>query len=153
MIVRNDHLTMINVFVTAEGVHFYFGKLFAKLDGDYMEVSKMDETIRRAKGMRVALTAVEGQKLSFASENELILDPGYDFVNSVAKTEVPADAKSSQKTVAKTAATSKVAEPVAEAAPEETIEERLQNLENLKDKGLITDKEYKAKKKEVLSEI
>ncbi len=153
MVVRNDHLTMLNVFVTAEGVHFYFGKLFAKLDGDYMEVSKMDQTIRNAKSMRVALTAASGQRLSFGVEDELILDPNFDFVNNVAKTQMPADTKSPQKTVAKTTTPTSATAPAVETAPTETIEERLQNLENLKQKGLISDKEYKAKKKEVLDEI
>lgn len=152
MVVRNDHLTMVNIFVTAEGIHFYFGKLFAKLDGDYMEVSKMDQTIRNAKTMRVSLSAVEGQRLSFGEENELILDPNYDFVNSVAKTLVAVDAKSSQKAIAKTTTPANAATTTV-TTPTETIEERLQNLESLKQKGLISDKEYKAKKKEVLSEI
>ena len=146
-IVRDDHLTMLNIFVTTEGIHFYFGKLFAKLEGDYMEVSKMDETIRRAKDMRITLASVEGQRLSFGEVNELILDPKYDFVNNVAGDQAqPAMA---------TTGTKKATTVSTAATPTETtsIEERLQNLENLKQKGLISDKEYKAKKNEILNEI
>jgi hypothetical protein len=34
-IIRNDRLTLGNIFVASDGIHFQFTKLFAVLEGDY----------------------------------------------------------------------------------------------------------------------
>jgi len=147
MVLRNDYLTMVNIFVTDDGVHFYFGKLFAKLEGDYMEVSSMNDTIRRAKNSRVSLSASEGQKLAFNSENEIILDPGYNFDSADESLAVQTGSVNKVQTLPKT----KVATPTPE--PSLSLDERLKKLADLKEQGLISEKEYKTRKKEILDEL
>ena len=137
LVLRSDYLSMLNVYVSDEGVHFYFGKLFAKLSGDYKDASRMYEAIGDAKNLRVSLKAGPGQRMSYGQEYELILDPTYNFVGG-----------------ANNQALAKSTPGAAEAAPASNIiEDRLQRLDELKAKGLISDKEYKAKRQQILNDL
>ena len=78
-ILRNDRLTMGNVWAADDGIHFQFAKIFAKMIGDYEASGHMDKAIRNARSLHVTLDANEGQQLSYASATEVILDPNYDF--------------------------------------------------------------------------
>ena len=83
-ILANDRLSMGFIWVTSEGIHLRFTKLFAKIAGDYEASANVDKSIRRAKTMRVTLEAHEGQKLSYESLTEVIFDPQFDFATQVA---------------------------------------------------------------------
>src|SRR3989338_9893181 len=48
-ILRNDRLTMGNVWAADDGIHFQFAKLFAKITGDYEASAQMDRAVRNAK--------------------------------------------------------------------------------------------------------
>lgn len=144
-ILQNDYFSMMNVFVTNEGVHFYFTKLFAKLGSDYQQASKMDAAISKAKSLRVTLDAGVGQKLAFGDLDEVIADPNYDFINNThrvvpAETEYKPQGKKTR--VAKTTTTTN-----------SDTAARLKKLDELKSQKLITETEYAQKRKEILGEI
>ncbi len=151
VILRNDYVSLFKVFVTDEGLHFYFSKLYAKLTGDYTQPANYDAAVQRAKSVRVSLSAGEGQKLAYSDENEIILDPSYDFAAGTALPPVEATAKA----VAKAPATAKTAPPTPTAPAETpvTVDERLKKLDELKEQGLISPKEYKEKRKEILNDL
>lgn len=176
-ILRNDRLSMANVWVDVEGVHFQFTKLFAKLSGDYESSAYMDKELRRSKTMRVTLEANEGQKLSYQSATEIILEPNYDFITGMKREqeekklaeEEELKAKSKRKKgkkVAKTKTTEKEASDKAQPAKVQpkpieletlstgkSVSERLRDLNSLKQEGLISKKEYKKLREKILSEI
>lgn len=135
-ILRNDRLTMGNLFVASDGIHFQFTKLFAKLEGDYEASGHMDKAVRNAKTMRVTLEAQAGQQLSYASATEVILDPNYNFLAQVEQYKAEEKAQESK-----------------EMKGSGAIEERLGRLEDLKKQKLITEKEYQDLRKKILSEI
>jgi len=142
-IIRSDHLTMVNVFVTQDGVHFNFRKLFAKLDGDYEQASKLDRAIRDAKNLRVSLGAKEGQKLAFHDPMELILDPKHDFSGTGVALRYEEESQPR----------SKHREERAVLHGSQNAKNRLTQLEELKSSGLIDDKEYEQKRQEILNSL
>lgn len=162
-ILKNDFLSMMNVFVGDDGVHFYFTKLFAKLGSDYEQASKMDTAISKAKGVRVSLQARPGQRL-VSDADEVIMDPGFDFAANVHRT-VPAEQEyrvgGDQEEIPVRAAETKRSKKgsVARTQPQETAEDsssvtaRLQKLDDLKKQKLITDAEYREKRKEILGTL
>lgn len=164
-ILRNDRLTMANVFVAGDGIHFQFIKIFAQLTGDYEASAHMDKAIREAKGLRVTLGAQPGQILSYDSPMELILDSSYDFVAHVQKEQNEEAAldqkemKGSDKTEKKSAVKEPL--PVSPSAPEASSSEgqsqnaadRLKQLEELKRQKLITEQEYQTLRKKILSDL
>src|SRR3990167_4508218 len=48
-ILRNDYISMGNIWVSEDGVHIQFDKLFSKITGDYEASASMDKLIRGAK--------------------------------------------------------------------------------------------------------
>lgn len=154
-VVRKDYMSMINVFATEDGVHFYFSKLFAKLDGDYQQASKMDTAINKAKSIHVSIDANTGQKIADGSADELVLDPHYDFVSNTNRTVVAETKYIPQGDVVAIKSSKKDKQSVSKntSATMLDVSTRLQELMELKTKKLITDAEYNQKKKEILSEI
>jgi len=151
-ILRNDHLSLINIYVKEDGVHFYFAKVFAKLNGDYEQATRIYEAIRKAKSIRVSLATIPGQIIS-SDGKEITMDPTQEYsipssVVSTAKAS-PADAANNIESVAQKEL-SVDDEPL---LPKTDIKTRLERLEELKKAGLITNKEYKNKRKELLKEI
>jgi hypothetical protein len=160
-IMRNDFFSMINVFITDQGVHFNFSKLFAKLDAEYAQASQIDKAISRAKSTRVSLEPSPGQTL-VADVDEVILDPTFNFGQGTIASITATATKTTQETQV---TNPKTKQPVAasptpsstttntETAPTNDVATRLQKLEELKKSKLITSKEYEEKKKEILSEL
>lgn len=163
-ILRNDRLTMGHLWVDGEGIHFQFTKLFAKLTGDYESSASMDKLMRKAKTMRVSLEANKGQKLSYASTTEIILDPNYNFVDQMyqereqdrlaeeqemrgSKGSAPQASSGSQATTPGSYSGSST------SGSEGDVAARLRKLENLKKQKLISEKEYQDYRKKILSEI
>lgn len=138
-VIQKDFLSMINVYKDEEGVHFNFSKLFAKLTSDYEQASKLDKAINDAKSMRVGLEAQPGQKLAYSSSEEVILDPNFDFVNNVNRTVV---AQEKYRVGANTDDNA--------ALQTGSASERLKALEELKAQKLISDSEYRKKRKEIM---
>lgn len=143
-ILRNDRLTMGNLFVAGDGVHFQFTKLFAKLSGDYEASANMDKMVRKAKTSRVSLEASEGQVLSYTNPTEIILQTGFDFIplarqNEEEKKKEEEEAMKAKMTK-KGAASSKKNEgdDLSRGEPEKTTKE-----ESSSDEDMMTARSYK----------
>lgn len=145
---KNDFISMGNVWVDSEGVHVSFSKLFAALKGDYEASAEMDRAVHRAKSRRVSLDAGPGQKLSYQSVIEIILDPAHDFGPAVAQKDTAVSEEMTKKKEKK----SKRQEEQPAKAPE-AVSERLQELDRLKKEGLVSPQEYQELRKKILSAI
>ncbi len=158
-ILRNDRLSMANVFVASDGLHIQFSKIFAQLSGDYEASAHMEKALRDAKTLRVSLAAQAGQVLSYTSPTELILDPNYDFVAHVQKEQNEQEASDEQEMKGaekkeKKSATKKEETSVASVPSEgESATDRLKQLEDLKRQKLITDQEYTTLRQKILSDL
>lgn len=149
-IIRADYLSIFNVYATGEGVHFYFNKIFARLDGDYEQASQMDAALSRAKSARVSIKPMPGQRLAYHNGQEIIMDPAFNFAaNSI----VPRaqTVKSAHQMMNESGRA-----PVASAPAtgnQNDIKARLSKLDELKKSGLITTQEYQQKKKDILNSL
>ncbi len=161
-ILQNDRISTGNLWVSDDGVHFQFSKLFAKIEGDYESSVNMDKSLRKAKTTRVSLAATPGQKLSYNSPTEIILEPTHDFISQttaeraddqVAENQVLKGSKS-RGNVSDDAAESSIrtARPVA-SKPSGSVADRLKQLDNLKAQKLVTDAEYQKLRQKILSDI
>lgn len=168
-IIRNDRLNVIRAYVAQDGLHVEFIKTDAKLLGDYQAHTVGTKMIDGAKGIGVTMEPQEGQKLSFTNPREIILDMNYDFAALVDKKAAEEESKEKQEKESKkrsrkevsstspatpSSATPSAATPAA-ATPHgpKTPQDRLKELKELKDQGLITPQEYELKKKEILKDI
>jgi len=155
-ILRNDRLTMGNVFAASDGVHFQFTKLFAPLEGDYEASAEINKAFRKAKTIRVSLAAGEGQVLSYTNQYELIMNPSYNFASSVQVQEMlkQADDENQMKSASKRGKGDLV-DNQATVAPSsnKSATERLKELDALKTQKLISEGEYQQLRKKILSEL
>jgi hypothetical protein len=160
-ILRHDYISIINIFVADNGIHFNFSKLFAKLNGDYEQASNFDEQVQKAKGIRVSLEAHKGQTI-LSDQDEVILALNYDFANDVlianANEAVANQTKAEKKAAKKKGKTDTNTTAVAQTTPTPTgsadnVKSRLETLEQLKKDKLITDGEYQQKKSEILNSL
>lgn len=164
-ILRNDRLSMANVFVASDGVHFQFIKIFAQLNGDYEASAHMDKAIRDAKSLRITLEAHAGQVLSYDSPTELTMDPGHDFVTGVKKEQAEEAAEDQENMKGKKSRVNHPSKKTADIAsppsvspavvPEVagTVSERLKQLEDIKHQKLITEQEYTTLRQKILSNL
>lgn len=139
-IMRNDRLTIAILWVCDKDMHLRFEKLLAKLTGDYDKRSDYSKIISQSRGLRTSLEVDEG--ISYGrTKDELVINLNYDF------SEEPPSAL-----VAAVSAGEKGKEAAAVQPTQEpkTTKERLQELDNLKLDGLITEKEYKRKRKAII---
>lgn len=155
-VIRNDYLSMMNFYVTDEGLHVHFMKLFAKLKGEYKQASKMYQEISKSKGIRVSLEAVPGQTL-LAEVDEVIFDLNYDFVNNVTlpseKVALDYDDTPEDESKPKKEKSKKKKSYKKKSSSSDSVQSRLSKLKNLYDEGLISKKDYDAKKGEILSDL
>lgn len=155
-ILRHDYISIINVFVADDGIHFNFSKLFAKLQGDYQQASNVDEQIQKAKSIRVSLEAHKGQTI-LSDQDEVILDLNYDFAGDVMLANTHEETANQTKAQQKAAKKKSLADTVvAQTTPTPTgsaddVKSRLETLEQLKKDKLITNAEYQQKKSEILN--
>ena len=164
-LIRNDHLTFCRAFIVGDELHLEFGKLYAKLFGDYQKKNEQ-RLVNQARGLRVSLEPTEGQYLDPNDPKTLIVDLKRDYAVIVAerekrdreqikkvgvkKDEVPLPSES----VAATRDHSKnPADTLLSSPPQSSVEERLRVLKQLREDELITEKEYKRKKKELLKDL
>ncbi|MBX7147600.1 hypothetical protein K1X76_00820 [bacterium] len=161
-ILQKDYISIANVFVATDGVHFQFTKLYAKIEGDYQAAHDMDKALRKAHTMRLALDAGAGQMLSYNGTSEIVLDPAYDFVSQAYNRLAKAREDEEQSLRGKKAAKKEVSEeqklkPGVSSTPSYSNSgdpaARLKKLDTLKAQKLITDKEYQDLRKKILSEL
>ncbi|MBU0505633.1 MAG: hypothetical protein ABII18_10185 [bacterium] len=180
-VVRNDYISLVNVYVKEDGVHFYFSKLFAKLNGDYEQATNMYKAIRKAKSIRVSLAPApnqiigsNGKEIVVIPQSIISMDSAMREGAALAKKEdvlaspavtVPVVTKPVAVPVIATPVTVLVTEPETVAQtdvlslddsalqPQEDVKTQLESLEGLKKAGLITNREYKKKRKDILKEL
>jgi hypothetical protein len=156
-IIRADYFSMISIYVTGNDIHFDFRKLWAKLHGDYEQASKLDAAINNAQSFHVNLELGPGQRRSLSNANEVIMDRTYDFWSqSVMGTtsEAPPAYYQPANSDGEMVQPVPTPAPVYRQAPAEThVKARLQQLEDLKKSGLITNKEYNEKRSQILSDL
>lgn len=165
-IIRNDRLNVIRAYVAQDGLHLEFIKTDAKLLGDYQAHTTGKKLIDSSKGIGVTLEPQPGQKLSFTNPREVILEMNYDFAAQVDKKAEEEEMKKQQekeeKKRSKRVSSSETQPggqtirrpvPFNPSTPPKTTEDRLKELKQLKDQGLITPQEYESKKKEILKEL
>ncbi len=169
-IMRNDRITIATLWMQGADLYINFEKLAAKLIGDYDKRGDFSKIIANAKGLRMSLEVRDGQSYG-ESTGMLVFDTNHDF-NGKPVVEEDAD-ESAVKPKAKEGKVVrqpsqdpkgpqlikrqkvKEGEAVAPAAPvvdvtPKTAKERLKALDQLKEDGLINDKEYTQKRKEII---
>ncbi len=170
-ILRNDRLNLGQMWISGDELHINFDKLYAKVTGDTDKRGNEGRAIARAQGLRIKLELGPGQQMSFNNPGEVILNLHYNYA------EMPEQAKPLP-TTTKTMAGESVAVPgmgegqagkassstgatmasnsAAEAGAAMgagSVKERLEALEVLKKEGMITNKEYMDKRKEILNDL
>jgi hypothetical protein len=159
---------VIRAYVAQDGLHIEFIKTDAKLLGDYQAHTTGKKMIDSSKGIGVTLEPQPGQKLSFTNPREIILDMNYDFAAEVDQKAAEEEAQKEQQKEAKKRSRKEVSSapesqpggqtirhpmPVPPSTLNKTPEDRLKEIKQLKDQGLITPQEYEVKKKEILKEL
>lgn len=153
-IMKKDHITMGNIWVDGEGLHFQFEKLFAKLEGDYEASANMQKALRSAKTRRLLLEAGSGQKLSYNSTMEIILEPSFAFSPMGMQEGLAQGGEASTPPTAMEGIKDELAPvPQSSAQDDGSMADRLKNLDTLKQQGLINKKEYDSLRQKILSEI
>lgn len=173
VILRNDRLTQVRMWVSGNELHMNFIKTEAQLEGDYQSrTPEGARLIEDSKGLRILLEPQQGQKFGLNSTQELILDLNTDFAtiaDNIAAEEdrLEAEEKSrknkkrqerleakgaepGQPAAATTMTTTTTAAPPLSAKDQKNAEQRLQELKRLQEKGLISKEDYDKKKEEIL---
>jgi hypothetical protein len=160
-IIRNDRLTIAKAWIHGDGLHIKFLKLFAKISGDVDKRGNERKAINNSTGLRVKLELGPGQQLGIEDSDEVVLSMKYDFIKEVELKEATAKqiekaGKGAEKgSAAGTAVTAGAAGVTAGAVVTNSADTgaRLRKLEKLKKEKLITQKEYDAKRKEILDSL
>lgn len=182
-IIRNDKLTIARLWIVGNELHIDFLKVEAKLQGDYQAKTTGQRLIDEAKGVGIKIEPQQGQKFSLDSTEEIILDlnanwpqiaDALDVEDERLREEVelakkgkkmaknggaaPSSAATSAASgaAAPTSVTTSApapARPPASAKDQSDAQNRLTELKGLKDKGLITEKDYDKKKEEILKDL
>ncbi|PIR16814.1 MAG: hypothetical protein COV46_06780 [Deltaproteobacteria bacterium CG11_big_fil_rev_8_21_14_0_20_49_13] len=151
-IIRNDRITIARMWASDNRLHIVFEKLCALMTGDYDKRGDDSRLISKSRGLRVSLELRDGIDYG-NTRDEIIVDLAHDFTKPATGI---ADAETTgEQTPAETSKTGKNGAEKAKTqiqAPAKpvTVRDRLKELEELKADGLITDKEYKKKKQDIL---
>jgi len=169
-ILRNDRLNLGRAWIHGDELHIKLKKLYAKVTGDIDKRGNESKAIARSRGLRVRLELKPGQMMAIDDPEELILNMHYNYAKDVEKEgkkepevvktmageeiKVEASATPEGKPAAVIAGTSATGTAVAvSSVGETTVEQRLRTLDQLRKDNLISNKEYKAKKKEILKDL
>ncbi len=161
-ILRNDRLNLGRTWIHDNEMHITFDKLYAKVTGDVDARGHEAKAVTNSRGIRIELELQPGQTMDVKNSEELVVDLGHDFeadvaVADAAKAAEPQKEKKSKKSKKEVAKAEAEAEQAAAAAVPaqgtQDVKTRLENLEQLKKDKLITDREYKEKKKEILKDL
>jgi hypothetical protein len=150
-ILRNDRLTMVTAWVSGNDLYLKFDKLAVKLLGDTDKRGQKSYVLSRAQGIRLSLDIGPGQEMAAVGSNVMKVDLKHSFKPVVASSASGDAAVASSSTTTEEGMKTK-AEPAFEPSDDATTR-RLEKLDSLRKRGLITNKEYKAKKQEILNEL
>jgi hypothetical protein len=148
-ILRNDRLTMVDAWVSGNELFLEFRKLYAKLTGDTDKRGYTSKTVNRARGLRVSLELGPGQTMAAVGSKTMIVNLAQDY--SMPKP-MPATDETAVKQMASNEHTTTSSAAVAAPAADETTR-RLEKIDMLRKRGLISNKEYKQKKAEILKDL
>lgn len=167
VILRNDRLTQMRMWVAGNELHMDFIKTEAYLQGDY-QAHNMQATrlIENSKGLRIVLEPQQGQKFGLSSTEELVLDLNADWARisdqlAAEDERIEAEEKSKKnkkRTAREAKADTDAPAPVSStpayvqpsAKDQKNAQARLQELKSLEEKGLISKEDYNKKKEEIL---
>ncbi len=147
VILRNDRITIMELWVSGEELHIHFNKLMAKLVGDTDKRGTTTRIVNEAKGIRVSLETDATQGLG-DSTDELIVYLSKAFAELAAESKV-----NIMNAPTGVATASEPSEQTIVKLSQADAEQRLKKLERLKKKKLITDEEYKEKRGEILNSL
>lgn len=154
LVIQNDRLTIFRAFVKDDGLHIKFTKLYAKLLGDRVTQGSNVAT-SQARGMRVSLELQPGQNRISWDPEELVFDLNQFSASggsaAVAKEEKPSKDKKEVVRKTKTAKSSEQTSDVTDKA--QNMRDRLKELDQLKKDGVISDKEYQSKRRDILKDF
>lgn len=146
VVIQNDRLTIFRAFVKDDGLHFVFTKLYAKLLGDRVTMGP-EKMSREARSLRVGLEPQPGQNRLSWDPEEIVFNLAYYGPTGVG--EPAAVAVKGKKEKGKKEAAVK-GEGAAEG---KSVKERLKELDELKKDDLITEKEYRKKRLELIKQL
>jgi hypothetical protein len=149
-ILRNDRLTMVDAWVSGNDLYLEFRKLFAKLTGDTDKRGYTSKTVSRARGLRVSLELGPGQTMAAVGSKTMIVNLAQDY--SMPKPTPTAGEAAVKQVASNDVTTTTSAAPTAAPAADDTTR-RLEKLDMLRKRGLISNKEYKQKKSEILKDL
>jgi len=175
-IIRNDKLTTVRMWIVGNELHMDFLKVEAKLQGDYQAKTTGQRLIDRAEGVGVRIEPQQGQKFALDSTDTLILDLNANWPQiadalddederlreeaelakkgkKMAKSPEGSSATGATTLSTTSSATAAPARPAPSAKDQSDAQARLTELKALKDKGLITEKDYDKKKEEILKDL
>lgn len=149
-VLRNDRLTMVDAWVSGNELYLEFQKLYAKLTGDTDKRGYESKTVNRARGLRVSLELGPGQTMAAVGSDTMVVDLAHDY-------SIPTPTPG----VAPEASEIEQGDPTQHAMVNETpasmgddeMTRRLEKLDMLRKRGLISSKEYKQKKAEILKDL
>ncbi len=168
IVLRNDRLTMFTAWVSGTNLYFDFGKLYAKLTGDTDKRGNLSKILSSAKGLRVQLELQPGQQMAAVGSNVMVIDLNAAYATAApaagdaaptaaadTKTKKSKSRKDKEAKTAEAAATSTDAAgaTVAASSGQKNTEQRLEELDNLRKRNLISKKDYDEKKKEILKDL
>ena len=143
VVIQDDRLTVFRAFVKEDGLHIRFTKLYAKMLGDRTTMGA-ERATREARGMRVALELQPGQNRISWRPEELVFDLAY-FASGEAGEE--------KKLPLKNGKGKKEARGIESEGTGKSVKDRLQELDQLKKSELITEKEYRKKRRELIEQL
>jgi len=173
-ILRNDRLNLGYMWISGNELHILFKKLYAKVTGDIDKRGNEAKAIARARGLRIKLELGPGQQMSFEDTNEIILDLHHNYARApeaakpiATTTKTMAGETVPVPGVGTTAGATTGAAPMASSSTPTAattsaatttggagdIKTRLKTLEDLKKEKIITNQEYKEKRKEILKDL
>ncbi len=168
-VMRDDRLITGKMFVRGGELYVSFTKLNAKIFGDYQRAGS-ERILQRAKDLRVSLDAKGGQRLLNGKFIALKFNHNYhaDLMRLAADERALKAAKKAEQVndeIPLPRSTSTTAQndvplpasrrtaPAASAPASGDAKLRLETLEDLKNKKLISEREYKRKRKEILDSL
>lgn len=166
-ILRDDRLTMVTAWVSKGELYLQFDKLYAKLTGDTDKRGDYSKQVSRARGTRVHFQLSPGQQMASVGSDTLIIDLAHDFApvtssafaaeDAAVEKDAPKRSRRSkyEKDKAADVSSAEAAVPAAASAAsaEQNVTRRLEELDMLRKRNLITRKDYEEKKKEILNEL
>lgn len=158
-IIRNDRLNLGKAWIHDNQLYIDFQKLYAKVTGNLDARGGEAKAVASARGLRIDLDLQPGQQMDVDDPKILVVDIGHNFAGDAAavtaaapeETKETKGKKKSKKEVAK--AEDAAAAPAAATDKPDDAQLRLERLDHLRKDGLISEKEYKEKKKEILKDL